>query len=295
MKKFTIILTVLFAIMFKANAQIPNSGFEDWDTYPNYLEPMDFLTSNSYASTSFYPVTRSTDHYPSDIGNYSIRFENNTILLPNIDGFGFVLQNSSYVLLDGPAASFPIIGHPGSLTGYYKYSPQGDTMRILVVLYSNGVAVTGNSFTSSDTTADWTSFTIPIPSYVTADSGSILIAAYNADGYPPEYQPRGNSVLYVDNLNFDNLITSTQSQSIKKTLFNLFPNPASDVIVLNIDYTKNSDVLLNVYNLIGELVRSEKLNTNQEKINIGNLNNGVYMVEIKTTEWMEKQKLIIQR
>ena len=120
MKNFTIILIVLFVASIKTNAQIPNSGFEDWDTYPNYLEPVDFLSPNSYATTSFYPVTRSTDHYPSDIGNYSIRVENNMSIVPDIEGFGLVLQNASYILLDGPAASFPIIGHPGSLTGYYK-------------------------------------------------------------------------------------------------------------------------------------------------------------------------------
>ena len=79
MKKFTII-AALIAIVFKVNAQIPNSGFEDWDNFGSYQDPVDFLTSNSLATTSFYPVSRSTDHFPPDIGTYSIRFENNTAI-----------------------------------------------------------------------------------------------------------------------------------------------------------------------------------------------------------------------
>ena len=296
MKKFTIILTVLFAMIIKANAQIPNNGFEQWNNVGSYMEPQGFLTPNSNAGGPFYPVTRSTDHYPAFIGNYSIRIENNTSLLPGIEGFGVVLQNRSNVINNGPMPSFPIIGHPTSLTGYYKYAPlNGDTMRILILLYYNGTQVSGNEFISTDSIANWTSFNIPFPSYASADSGSILLASYNANGYPPQFIPHGNSVLYIDNLNFNDLINSVTEQAVKNNLFNLYPNPAFDIVTLNIDHTNNSDMTLNVYNLIGESVRSEKLNQVQQKINLGDLNNGIYMVEIKTNEWVEKQKLIIQR
>jgi len=99
----------------------------------------------------------------------------------------------------------------------------------------------------------------------------------------------------VDNLNFDNLITSVQEQPAKKTLFNLYPNPASDIVTLNIDNTINADFTLNIYNVTGELVSSETLRQNQQQINISDLSNGIYMVEIKSKEWNGKQKLIIQR
>ena len=197
--------------------------------------------------------------------------------------------------MNGPGPSFPITGHPQRLTGYYKYSPQyGDSLRILILLSSNGTVISGSSFVSGDTTLDWAPFNITFPAYVSADSGSILLAAYNAKGNPPAYAPKGNSVLYVDNLNFDNLITSTSSVKIKKNLFSLYPNPASDFVFLKTDLANNSEATLNIYNIIGELARTEKLKSNQEKINIGDLNCGVYMLEIKSKESSEKQKLIIQ-
>ncbi len=296
MKNFTFILILFFLITLKTNAQIPNGGFENWDNIGSFMEPIGFLTPNSEAIGNFYPITRSTDHYPTFIGDYSIRMENNTSLLPDIDGFGVVLQNSSNNLFDGPNAAFPIIGHPTSLTGYYKYAPQnGDTLRIQIFLSNQGSLVMNESFVSTDTIEDWTSFTIPFSFYNVADSGSILISAYNADGFPPEFVPRGNSVLYIDNLNFDELLNTVFEQNAKKKLFDLYPNPASDFVTLKTDYINKTILTMNIYNLIGERVRTEKMNSTILKIPIETLNNGVYMVEINSKEMSEKQNLIIQR
>jgi hypothetical protein len=52
---------------------------------------------------------------------------------------------------------------------------------------------------------------------------------------------------------------------------------------------------IKIYNINGKLVSSEILKENQQQINIGDLSNGIYLVEIKSKEWTEKQKLIIQR
>ena len=46
---------------------------------------------------------------------------------------------------------------------------------------------------------------------------------------------------------------------------------------------------------MGALVKTETLVQNQQQINIGDLTNGIYIVEIKSKEWTENQKLIIQR
>ncbi len=46
---------------------------------------------------------------------------------------------------------------------------------------------------------------------------------------------------------------------------------------------------------MGELIRSETLQQNQKQINLKNLSNGIYTIEIKSKEGSKKQKLIIQR
>ncbi|MDD2413307.1 MAG: T9SS type A sorting domain-containing protein, partial [Bacteroidales bacterium] len=76
---------------------------------------------------------------------------------------------------------------------------------------------------------------------------------------------------------------------------NVFPNPASDLLTLNIDNKNNGDLTINIYNLIGMLVKTEVLNQNQNQISLESLNNGVYMLEVKSKEWTKKQKLIIKK
>jgi hypothetical protein len=64
---------------------------------------------------------------------------------------------------------------------------------------------------------------------------------------------------------------------------------------LNIDNIKNADLTLNIYNVMGVLVKSETLKQNQRQINIGDLSNGVFMVTVKSKDFTENQRLIIQR
>ncbi len=293
MKKFTIILTVLIAMTIETNAQIPNSGFENWTTVGSYENPTDWSNSNGSSSGSFYPVTKSSDHYPMSVGNYSIRLENQIPLL-NGSSYGFAYTENASASC---SPSFPITGHPTNFCGYYKCFPlNNDTIQIGLMLFQNGVWIAGAEFTCTNTVSDWSSFIIPISSYTSADSAYIAIAAFYNDttcGFP--YGPFGNSVLYVDNLSFDNLITSISEQSFKNITFSLFPNPAYNIVNFDFDNTNKVDLTLNIYNVIGTLVKSEILKQNQRQINIGDLGNGIYMVEIKFKEWTGKQKLIIQR
>jgi hypothetical protein len=50
-----------------------------------------------------------------------------------------------------------------------------------------------------------------------------------------------------------------------------------------------------VYNGFGELVKTELVKQNKQQFYVGDLNNGIYLVEIKAKGWSEQQKLIINR
>jgi len=284
-------LTVLFAITIKINAQIPNNGFEQWYNVGNCMRPTGWGSTNDWTDTtgSYFAVTRSTDHFPVSVGNYSIRIETKASLLPAFWAQGYAcLGYPGQYLRPG----FAITGHPNSWNGYYKFLPQnGDTMFIYIRLFYNGVVVSDNALTSTDTVANWTPFTINLPSYTQADSAAIVLASY----YFNMGIPQGNSILYVDNLSFDGLISSISDQTVKNTFFNLYPNPASDIVTLNIENKNNADLTLNIYAIAGTLVKSEILKQNNRQINIKDLCNGIYMVEIKSIDFIESQRLIIQR
>lgn len=73
------------------------------------------------------------------------------------------------------------------------------------------------------------------------------------------------------------------------------PNPAFDFITLNNIAGDKNDITMNIFNVTGSLMWSETVRQNQQKINIGNLCNGIYFVEIISSDYTGKQKLIIQR
>ena len=283
---------VSISLTVTTKAQIPNNGFENWITVGNCIEPTDWNSSNTFDSLgSYFPITRSTDHYPATVGSYSIRIENNVSLLPTSPAFGVAWSGN----FDDPGKpSFPITGHPTSFCGYYKFFPQNnDTVFINLVLFNNGIPLDSVRLSNTLTVSNWTSFNIPIPSYASADSGKITLASYFGNN---QYCiPHGNSVLYVDNLSFDNLISSVTDQTSKNITFSLYPNPASAIVTLNTNNVNIEDLEINIYNVMGDIVQSESLKQNNRQINIGDLNNGIYIVTLKSKDLIENQRLIIQR
>ena len=87
----------------------------------------------------------------------------------------------------------------------------------------------------------------------------------------------------LDNLQLNNFSTK------------LYPNPASDIINLEINNTNKEVFTLNIYNIMGSLVKTETTNQNYNQINVADLNNGIYLIEIKSNDLITKQKLVIQK
>jgi hypothetical protein len=289
---------------------IPNFGFENWSTYNGFIEVPD----NWFVETITTSITDSSGTYIVDVissaaqttdsyaGNYAVALSNKLSFIYYGDtcslfGKMFTLPPDSSVQNLKPA--FPVSARHTSLNGYYKFTPEnGDSCQFIVAVYKYGYVnpvnplygnIVGLGFLCKSTSY-FDSSAIP-------DSASIALSAYKQIDFTimNSCSPLGNSVLYVDNLCFDTLIASMSEQTAKNTLFSLYPNPASDIVTLNIDNTNNADLTLNIYNVIGTLVKSEMLKQNQRQINIGDLSNGVYMVTIKSKDLTGNQRLIIQR
>lgn len=296
MKKFALILAFLMTFTIITNAQIPNHGFELWTTSGSYSDPdSGWVTNNQFSAGTYYPVTKSADHYPASVGSFSIKMENNSLLSGTAaEKYGYT-ATAKYPGYNGPF--FRITGHPNSLCGYYKFeSFNNDTMTITAVLYQNGVVVSTAVFTDTSTTSTWTSFNIPFSTYTVADSAQIGFSAFHSslDGTFPT-GPYGNSILYIDNISFDNLITGVPDHISDNTTLMLFPNPATDIITINVNGSSKTDLNVNIYNITGSLVKAETLEQNQQQINISNLSNGIYLVEINSENICKTQKLIIQK
>jgi hypothetical protein len=81
----------------------------------------------------------------------------------------------------------------------------------------------------------------------------------------------------------------------RKLSFSIYPNPTADIVTLKLDNLNHSNLTVNIYNLTGTLVKTVKLHQNIQQINVHDLVNGIYMVEIKSEEHTDVKKLIINR
>jgi hypothetical protein len=87
----------------------------------------------------------------------------------------------------------------------------------------------------------------------------------------------------------------TNENSIEDSSILMFPNPASNVFSVDSANLKNSTLQINIFNINGALVRKELLKGNQRTINVDNLVNGIYIVEIKSEQSSVKKKLLIKK
>jgi chitinase len=83
------------------------------------------------------------------------------------------------------------------------------------------------------------------------------------------------------NLNYMNfaLALSTSMQENEILEMNLFPNPAFDILKYSISAIDDKGGFLNIYNSLGELVKSENINSSSGQISIENLASGIYFAQ----------------
>ncbi|ASB49406.1 CotH kinase family protein [Alkalitalea saponilacus] len=101
------------------------------------------------------------------------------------------------------------------------------------------------------------------------------------------------------NNRFDNItfsardISTNLNGSLKTNSFNVFPNPASDFInIISADPIKT----VAIYDINGRILKSFREDdfSNQRRLNLHGLANGIYLLEIVTTKEKTTEKLIIR-
>ncbi|MEI6348774.1 MAG: YCF48-related protein [Bacteroidota bacterium] len=106
---------------------------------------------------------------------------------------------------------------------------------------------------------------------------------------------------YVCGHNGTILKLKTESQTIEsienitsKSPLIVYPNPATETVNITINHIVDENTTINIYNILGNIIYSEKLKQPKTQINIRDFSAGVYLVEVKGTEWSEKVKLVVQ-
>lgn len=137
----------------------------------------------------------------------------------------------------------------------------------------------------------------------TAPAGSVYyqIEAINtaASGVKQQLKTGVKSVVETAYSSRSNIATNT-STGIHQVIdisdqFTILPNPAKDKIKLMVNRNSDEPMKLNIYNVIGSPVITDRLTQNEQMIDIRNLKNGVYFIEIKSENNSGIQKLIVQK
>lgn len=101
-----------------------------------------------------------------------------------------------------------------------------------------------------------------------------------------------DAILDIDNIMAESETLSTENFEIKPEL-KLFPNPTSDAITITSNENETEDITYNIIDILGRVVKNGHSKLNQE-INIQDLNNGNYIVEIENTQGEIVRKKLIK-
>jgi len=78
-------------------------------------------------------------------------------------------------------------------------------------------------------------------------------------------------------------------------MISISPNPCTDKMVLNVGEITNQKFTLMIFNVLGSVVKSEKVTDGKQTVDLSHLSNGVYMLVVQSDNFTGKQKLIIQK
>ncbi len=298
MKKIILSITTSICIAATALAQIPNNSFENWTSMGSYINPdnWDQLNAMTAAMGSVYTCTKGTPGY---VGSSYLKLTSQTIsmmgVMPGIAATG-TLNTSSYMVSGG----FPFTQRPQSIKGEWQYMGGSTTDSAMIAVY---LTQWNTAMGMRDTVAmlmsktrgmamTWTSFNLNLM-YMnggTPDTAQIILASGNL------VNPVSGSYLFVDNLSFAGSVAGIKENNLHAVSVNLFPNPASYKLVINLTNSKSVKGQIDIYDVIGKKVKSlsDVDFTTNTIIDIADLNTGGYFVKLSTSDEVITKKFLKQ-
>lgn len=263
-------------------AQIPNAGFENWDslTLVNNIRiynPAEWSSSNIELINLSAPQTveMTTDAHS---GNYAVKLTSAI----NDEERRATFLGSGYNIGDGPqdpnAQKFPLQGRINGFEGYYKYAPHHeDSFQVFLALYKDGIYL-GQAFMRVATpTNEYTKFWHPVifPASMTPPDSAMFIIE------PSIVDDSEGSVLFIDDLNITYGFTMGTSEITNQPKITLFPNPASDGMKL-LGYNPKRHYSYRLSGIDGKMIGSGSLT--DDTLSIGFLDSGVYVLSLTDDE-----------
>jgi hypothetical protein len=293
----TAMLLVFKSALFSQAPDIPNSGFEDWESFGNYEDPEDWKSINSetvvFGSTL---VERTSDAYA---GNYAARLETKNVIVtaPAAVNLGYIVETG--IFDRDMRGGIPSSVAPESFEGYYKFSPVGNDYGFVACILFKFNDITGLQdtvaraiFTPTSEVNSYTHFKVdmeyvPGMESVQHDTMNVVISSSFKFG-----SPQVGTTLYVDELKVNYPVVNSTTD-LSKPEFKIYPNPTEGDLWIRT--SANLAYSCDVVDITGRVVLSEKEIVASEKNIQLDFNSGIYFVKIYHQGEVYVQKVILNK
>jgi hypothetical protein len=315
--KRSLLIALLLVSAISMRAQLPNGGFETWTNLIFFEEPQGYLSSNYYSILSGAGGLPRANVFKSTTvhsGTYAAKLESYADPADNTRGIpGGALTGVIDLTNVAIKPGFAYTDRPSELRGYYKYThgQEPDTAIIGVVLYKrnaqNQLEPVGGGTGILTDAATYTSFSIPIL-YTSSDNPDTAVIGFstsigfNIDDLLDSLDFTGidvpiGSVLYIDELSFFGIPTGVQSVHDLISGISSYPNPAKDRLTIEYDLERTENIFVRIYNPIGQLIKSDLVNSPSGKNNIDlaveGLEAGIYYYQLMIGGQQVTQKFVV--
>ncbi len=302
-KTITLFLCLVGMIGLRAQ-EIPGYNFENW-SLGDTLGP-DGWQCHANNFNGFNAVTKSTDHCE---GSFSVKLA--IQITPGVDTIVGNLESKQAGGQEGLNPAFPVTMAHTSITGYYKYtSVAGDSAQIFAPLFKTGynnplgygnilamaAGVAGSVPTFTPFSLNFGYFDVQVP-----DSGYISLSPFKeidiANG--SKLPAHGNSVLYVDALNYDTYITTgINDKADITTNFSLYPRAGNGHLQVRFETANTDFTTIKVYDLAAREIKglySGELNSGMQSFNFNltDVPNGNYLFVVATDKGYRVEKFSV--
>ncbi|HCS21278.1 MAG TPA: hypothetical protein DIW47_12085 [Bacteroidetes bacterium] len=290
MKKF-ILATLLATFAGLVHAQIPNAGFENWETLlgTTTKTPSGFISSN-YA---VYDGGQASVFQIAGVSGKGASLVTQMMIDPDTEDTtyegGFLMSGELDIWNGSLNEKFPVSGKPLFLKGHYHYLPSGDDeFAIALVLYKDGIMVGTADLSGTAATNGYQAFSVAVDytQNVTPDSASLtVISSVDAT--------QAGTILNVDEFSLD-YGTPNAVETVQSTALTAYPNPANaQVNIVLPEWIKTGTFVL--VNAQGQVVKTGNLyqGTYTMTLETADLPEGVYFVEINDGQNAARSKISI--
>lgn len=268
----TLFILVLSTALF-SQGTIPNQDFEEWDS--NY-SAKHWESTTDMIPPGYITCNKTSESYS---GDYAIQLK--TISLESFTVPGVITLGTLGMGYTEGGVEFS--DRPESMKGFFKHPSSGDLVQVIVQFYKNGIETGGGYWSTTDSIADYTEFTVPI-SFQTSENPDMLNITILTD------QNIVGSTLLLDDLQFEYPTTAIPQNRSEEAL-RVYPNPCSTQLLMDLPFEEAFDMA--IYRLNGELIKRESDKT-APTINTSDLASGAYGLILTTSHGRFSQKFIKQ-